>query len=256
MKIVTSLSFQGQCREAFEFYAKVLGGKITLHFGALQNVFVSAVTLQRDRKILVAGNGGSRGSTVVRLKTDGSLDVTFADAGGLTLGRLAEATAIRALASGGIVVAASTYYYETNKSNFAVVRYTSRGVIDKRFWGQGAVEAAISPHFDTPHALVVQRDGKVVLAGGADEYYSKSGAFALVRFMPPFSCRVPDVRRRTLADARRAVAHAGCATGRVRRVYSANAPAERVISQSPTAGGVLRRELTRVRLLVSRGPRR
>ncbi len=29
MKIVTSLSFQGQCREAFEFYAKVLGGKVT-----------------------------------------------------------------------------------------------------------------------------------------------------------------------------------------------------------------------------------
>lgn len=29
MKIVTSLSFQGRCREAFEFYAKVLGGRIT-----------------------------------------------------------------------------------------------------------------------------------------------------------------------------------------------------------------------------------
>lgn len=29
MKIVTSLSFQGQCREAFEFYAQVLGGTIT-----------------------------------------------------------------------------------------------------------------------------------------------------------------------------------------------------------------------------------
>jgi PhnB protein len=29
MKIVTSLSFRGQCREAFEFYAKVLGGRIT-----------------------------------------------------------------------------------------------------------------------------------------------------------------------------------------------------------------------------------
>lgn len=29
MKIVTSLSFQGQCREAFEFYANVLDGKIT-----------------------------------------------------------------------------------------------------------------------------------------------------------------------------------------------------------------------------------
>lgn len=29
MKIVTSLSFRGQCREAFDFYAKVLGGKVT-----------------------------------------------------------------------------------------------------------------------------------------------------------------------------------------------------------------------------------
>ena len=32
MKIVTSLSFQGQCREAFEFYAAVLGGKVTAAF--------------------------------------------------------------------------------------------------------------------------------------------------------------------------------------------------------------------------------
>jgi PhnB protein len=32
MKIVTSLSFRGQCREDFEFYAKVLGGRITAAF--------------------------------------------------------------------------------------------------------------------------------------------------------------------------------------------------------------------------------
>lgn len=32
MKIVPSLSFQGQCKEAFEFYAEVLGGKITAAF--------------------------------------------------------------------------------------------------------------------------------------------------------------------------------------------------------------------------------
>lgn len=29
MKIIVSLSFQGQCREAFELYARVLGGEIT-----------------------------------------------------------------------------------------------------------------------------------------------------------------------------------------------------------------------------------
>lgn len=32
MKIVTSLSFRGQCREAFEFYARVLGGRVTAAF--------------------------------------------------------------------------------------------------------------------------------------------------------------------------------------------------------------------------------
>ena len=32
MKIVTSLSFQGQCRAAFDFYARVLGGKVTAAF--------------------------------------------------------------------------------------------------------------------------------------------------------------------------------------------------------------------------------
>ena len=32
MKIVTSLSFRGECREAFEFYARVLDGKITAAF--------------------------------------------------------------------------------------------------------------------------------------------------------------------------------------------------------------------------------
>lgn len=32
MKIITSLSFQGQCREAFEFYARVLGGRIIAAF--------------------------------------------------------------------------------------------------------------------------------------------------------------------------------------------------------------------------------
>lgn len=30
MKIVTSLSFRGECRQAFEFYARVLGGEITV----------------------------------------------------------------------------------------------------------------------------------------------------------------------------------------------------------------------------------
>ena len=39
MKIVTSLSFRRQCREAFEFYAKLLGGTITAKKGS-ENISV------------------------------------------------------------------------------------------------------------------------------------------------------------------------------------------------------------------------
>ena len=67
-------------------------------------------------------------------------------------------------------------------------------------------------------------------------------------------CRVPNVRRQTLAAARRALTRAHCATGRVGRVYSSSVRKGRVISQSRRPGARLARG-TRVNLLVSRGRR-
>ena len=49
MKIVTSLSFQGQCREAFEFYAKVLGGKITA-FHSVGQIAIGRPGRDEDRR--------------------------------------------------------------------------------------------------------------------------------------------------------------------------------------------------------------
>lgn len=45
MKIVTSLSFRGECREAFEFYAKVPDGKITaaMPYGAAPRLSESRI---------------------------------------------------------------------------------------------------------------------------------------------------------------------------------------------------------------------
>ena len=66
------------------------------------------------------------------------------------------------------------------------------------------------------------------------------------------TCLVPNVRGKPLATARRALARAGCRTGKIRRAYSTRVKRGRVIGQRPRAGARLRRG-TRVSLLVSRG---
>jgi len=68
-------------------------------------------------------------------------------------------------------------------------------------------------------------------------------------------CTVPNVRGRTLAAARSALAASSCRTGTVKRAYSAKVKAGRVISQKPVAGKALPRG-SKVDLVVSRGRRR
>jgi beta-lactam-binding protein with PASTA domain len=65
-------------------------------------------------------------------------------------------------------------------------------------------------------------------------------------------CTVPNVRGRTLAAARSALAASSCRTGAVKRAYSAKVKAGRVISQKPVAGKTLARG-SKVDLVVSRG---
>jgi hypothetical protein len=73
--------------------------------------------------------------------------------------------------------------------------------------------------------------------------------------LPLPGCTVPDVRARTLAAARRALAAKFCRTGTVKRAYSTKVKAGRVISQKPVAGKRLPRG-SKVDLVVSRGRRR
>jgi subtilisin-like proprotein convertase family protein len=68
-------------------------------------------------------------------------------------------------------------------------------------------------------------------------------------------CSVPDVRRKMLAAAKRAIRRGHCATGKVTRVYSKAVRKGRVISQRPRRGARLA-EGARVSLVVSRGKRR
>ncbi len=68
-------------------------------------------------------------------------------------------------------------------------------------------------------------------------------------------CVVPNVKSKTMAAARRAIRRRGCATGRVRRVYSASVARGRVVAQAPRAGARLRAG-AKVSLVLSRGKKR
>jgi PASTA domain len=68
-------------------------------------------------------------------------------------------------------------------------------------------------------------------------------------------CVVPNVKKKTVAQARRLLASRRCGLGRVRRAYSAKITRGRVISQSRRPGARLPRG-TRVGVVVSRGRRR
>jgi beta-lactam-binding protein with PASTA domain len=65
---------------------------------------------------------------------------------------------------------------------------------------------------------------------------------------------VPNVKRKTLLAARKAIVKRRCRVGKVKRAYS-RVKKGRVIAQTPRAGRLLARG-ARVNLVVSRGARR
>jgi hypothetical protein len=65
-------------------------------------------------------------------------------------------------------------------------------------------------------------------------------------------CEVPRVKRKTLANAKRAIATGLCRVGKIRRAYSKSVKRGRVISQKPKPGTVLPKG-GKVNLVVSRG---
>ena len=71
----------------------------------------------------------------------------------------------------------------------------------------------------------------------------------------PARCTVPNVKQKTVAQARRMLRARRCALGRIRRTYSARVRNGKIISQSRRPGARLPRG-TRVNVVVSRGRRR
>jgi len=146
----------------------------------------TAVAIQGDQKIVVAGPAWHgrdyHDFTVVRYERNGWLDLSFGDRGIVTTAVGAKEDEPRAIAiqtDGRIIVAGSAF--DAGKFNFAVARYNADGTLDTTFGHGGIVTTAVGAGIDEATSVALQRDGKIIVAGGARTGVS-GREFAVVRY--------------------------------------------------------------------------
>jgi uncharacterized delta-60 repeat protein len=166
-------------------------GIVTTPIGS-GNAVANALGIQSDGKIVAAGysllSGTENVFTLVRYNTNGSLDAGFGIGGIVTtpIGSGSvndQADALGIQSDGKIVV--TGYSYNGTKYNFALVRYNTNGSLDAGFGIGGIVTTSIGSGSiidDKAHALVIQSDGKIVVAGSSYDNTSSKYNFALVRY--------------------------------------------------------------------------
>ena len=153
-------------------------GKVSTSFGA--NEIGRAMAVQSsDGKIVLAGyiqDATSQDFAAVRYTTASVLDTSFNTTAGYVKTDVNNSSsdignAVAIDTTGNIIVAG------TASNDFAVVRYTSAGVLDTSFDTDGKTTTDIgSSTTDSANAVAIQNDGKIVVAG------TSNGDFALVRY--------------------------------------------------------------------------
>mgnify|MGYP001132845754 CR=1 FL=1 len=158
-------------------------GKVLTQVAGSEDI-AYAIALQPDGKLVVAGYTDSGGwdFSLARFNPDGSLDETFSG-DGLVITQVGSGNAVIMdvviQADGKIVVAGEAEGVIT--SDFALARYNADGSLDTTFDGDGWLTTDIAFGDDSARAIVLQADGKIVVAGNA---YSGSHNFALARYHP------------------------------------------------------------------------
>src|SRR6266576_4089512 len=117
---------------------------------------------------------------------DGDLDPTFGTDGKVLTDfdhstDIAHAVAIQA--DGKLVVVGTTYQdNDFSNEDFAVARYNPDGTLDKTFGVGGKVQTDFPVLAAVASSVVIQPDGKIVVAGGAFPLFTFAGDFKVVRY--------------------------------------------------------------------------
>lgn len=154
--------------------------------------FATAVAVQADGRIVVAGTAQSGADTstddfaLTRYLPDGTLDADFGNGGKVTTdfaGSADRGHAVAIQADDKIIVAGEAT--SGTQKSFALVRYHSDGVIDTSFGNAGVVLTPFSDRDSRAYEIVVQPNGKIVVAG--DSFHAptpplQDSDFALARY--------------------------------------------------------------------------
>src|SRR5437764_72609 len=161
-------------------------GKICFGFGAGQD-YGHAVAVQGDGKLVVAGSSGLTNAiggnfAVVRYDTNNMLDSTFGMGGKVvtSIGSAeAVANAVKIQADNKIVLAG--YSGSSTNHDFTLARYNPDGSLDPSFGVNGIVISELGLD-DYGQAMVIQADGKIVVAGYTAASPGANGKFAVARY--------------------------------------------------------------------------
>jgi uncharacterized delta-60 repeat protein len=142
-------------------------GLVQLGFGGSASVG-KAVALQSDGKIVMAGQSSDASAHIVvaRFGTNNVLDPTFGTAGLARVGAGSYPTvaAVAIQRDGKIVVGGSFFSGGPSGYDFIIVRFNPDGTLDNTFASGGVLIQDLGGG-DTCNGLVLQPDGKIVVAG-------------------------------------------------------------------------------------------
>jgi uncharacterized delta-60 repeat protein len=148
----------------------------------------SAVAIQTDGKIVAAGGTDANGDNdfaLARYGSDGTLDPGFGNGGRVLTdfgSKSSDSASAAAIQSDGKIVAAGTSD-AGGGYDFALARYLPDGSLDPTFGSGGKVLTSFFGHGGNPFEVVIQADGRIVVAGTSSSGIGGAD-FALARYLP------------------------------------------------------------------------
>ncbi len=147
-------------------------GVITTDFG-IYNDEAKAIAVQKDGKIIVAGftdNGANTDLAVARYNPDGTLDTDFNYTGKISLAIGNDDDSVNALTvqDDGKILLVGTSSREDEK-DLILVRLHKDGLLDRDFDDDGFITLDLSTGDDVAYDLILQTDGKVLVAGSSQQ---------------------------------------------------------------------------------------
>lgn len=134
-----------------------------------------SVIQQADGKLVVFGKNEFSQFSFARLNTDGSLDATFGSGGVVTVALSGTAIGWSVIQQQDGKLLAVGQVYNGSWYDVGIIRLSTSGSLDTSFNGTGKREFSVGAGNDFPYALIQQQDGKIVIAGSADDTYYSDG---------------------------------------------------------------------------------